>query len=82
MSKIESDTGFFTSLNAGVKINALTISNGVARVNLSHDLGEGVSGACKVASIRAQITETLKQFPTVQSVVISIDGISEGILQP
>jgi len=35
-----------------------------------------------VTAIRAQITETLKQFPTVENVVISIDGRTEDILQP
>jgi len=35
-----------------------------------------------VAAIRAQIRETLKQFPTVDEVIISIDGRTEDILQP
>ena len=34
------------------------------------------------AAIRVQITETLEQFPTVDSVIISIDGRTEDILQP
>ncbi|PIP22172.1 MAG: hypothetical protein COX38_02115, partial [Candidatus Nealsonbacteria bacterium CG23_combo_of_CG06-09_8_20_14_all_39_25] len=41
-----------------------------------------VGGSCKVSAIRAQITQTLKQFPTVDEVVISINGRTEDILQP
>jgi len=74
--------GYYTNINQGVEIQSLTISNGVARVDLSQSLQEGVGGSCKVTSIRAQIEETLKQFSTVDSVVISIDGQVEDILQP
>jgi spore germination protein GerM len=66
----------------GVKVQSLSIEGGVARVDLSEELEEGVGGSCMVASITAQITETLKQFPTVDSVIISIDGRTEDILQP
>lgn len=78
----EEDAGYFTNINEGVTIQSLTIKDGVAKVDLSSKLGEGVGGSCKVSAIRAQIEETLKQFSTVDSVVISIDGISEDILQP
>ncbi|MBP6976514.1 GerMN domain-containing protein, partial [Candidatus Dojkabacteria bacterium] len=70
------------NINDGVEILSLSISKGVAYVDLSNELQEGVGGSCKVTSIRAQITETLKQFSTVDSVVISIEGESEDILQP
>lgn len=74
--------GVFTSINPGVKLQSLTIAGGVARANFSQELGTEVGGACLTSAIRAQVTETLKQFSTVQSVVISIDGVSEGILEP
>jgi spore germination protein GerM len=41
-----------------------------------------VGGSCRVAAIRAQITDTLKQFPPVDEVIISIDDRTEDILQP
>lgn len=78
----EEDNGYFSNINDGVEILSLTIKEGVAYVDLSNELQEGVGGSCKVTSIRAQISETLKQFSTVDSVVISIDGESEDILQP
>lgn len=78
----EGDEGYFTSLNEGVKIQKLTIENGVARVDFDELLEVGVGGSCRVAGIRAQITQTLKQFSTVKEVVISINGRTEDILQP
>lgn len=78
----EKKDGYFTNIPTGVKIQKLTIENGVAKVDLSKELQQGVGGSCRVDSIRAQITQTLKQFPTVQNVIISIDGKTEDILQP
>lgn len=78
----EKDEGFFTNINSGVKIQSLTIENGTAKVDFDEQLEFQVGGSCRVAAIRAQITETLKQFPTVDSVIISINGRTEDILQP
>lgn len=82
VSESEKGNGYFTNINEGVTIQSLSIENGVAKVNLSKELEEGVGGSCRVLSIRSQITETLKQFSTVDSVTISIDGRIEDILQP
>lgn len=78
----EKGLSFFTNINAGVKINSLTIEKGVAKVDFSEELQAGVGGSCRVTAIRAQITQTLMQFPTVKSVVISIGGKTADILQP
>jgi hypothetical protein len=79
---MEKEFGYITSINPGVVIQKLTIENKVAKVDLSKELERAVGGSCRVAAIAAQIRETLKQFPTVESVVISIDGRTEDILQP
>jgi hypothetical protein len=79
---LEQSQGFSTEINAGVTINSLTISNGTARVDFSSDLNKSVAGSCRVQAIRAQINETLKQFATVQNVIISINGKTENILEP
>jgi len=78
----EANAGYFNSINQGVKVNSLAIDNGVARIDFDKRIEEGVGGSCLVAAIRAQITQTLMQFPTVKSVVISVDGNSEEALQP
>lgn len=73
---------YFTSINSGVRINSLAIENGVARVDFDGKIEEGVGGSCRTSSIRAQITETLKQFPAVKSVIISVEGRIDDALQP
>jgi hypothetical protein len=78
----EKSEGFFTSINTGVEIQSLTIQDGTAKVDFSDQLEYQVGGSCRVSAIRAQITETLKQFSTVENVVISINGRTEDILQP
>lgn len=78
----EKDHGYFTSINPDVKIQSLTIEDGMARVDFDKQLEFQVGGSCRVAAIVSQIRETLKQFPTVQDVIISIDGRTEDILQP
>ncbi len=81
-SEQEKSRGYFNSINSGVKIQKLTIENGTAKVDFDEQLEFQVGGSCRVAAIRAQITETLKQFPRVKDVIISIDGRTEDILQP
>ena len=78
----ESTQGYLTSINSGVKIQSLTIIDGVARVDFDEQLEFQMGGSCRVSAIRAQIEETLKQFPTIEEVIISINGRTEDILQP
>jgi len=78
----EKSQGFLSNINPGVRIQKLTIKDGKAEVDFNPQLEYQVGGSCWVAAIRAQITETLKQFPTVETVIISIDGRTEDILQP
>jgi spore germination protein GerM len=81
-TQTEKDGGYFTAINPGVKINSLAIENGAALVDFDAQLGFQVGGSCRVSAIRAQITQTLKQFSTVSDVIISINGRTEDILQP
>lgn len=75
--------GWYSSINPGVKIQSLNIGEkGTARIDFDERLQEAVGGSCRVAAIRAQITKTLKQFPTIKNVIISINGRTEDILQP
>jgi len=79
----EKNDGFFiTSIPSGVELMNLTVTNGVAHADFNANLDKGVAGSCRVINIHAQITETLKQFPSITNVVISINGKTEGILQP
>ena len=78
----EKEQEFFTSINSGVKIQSLSIENGTAKVDFDDVLEFQVGGSCRVAAIRSQITQTLKQFSSVDQVIISINGRKEDILQP
>ena len=63
-------------------IQSLTIGDGILRVDFDGTLEFGAGGSCRVTAIRSQIRETVKQFPSVRDVVISINGRTEDILQP
>jgi len=78
----EKSDKYLTNINEGVKIQRLEVKDGIAKVDFNDKLEFQVGGSCRVAAIRAQITETLKQFPTIKEVVISINGRAEDILQP
>ena len=74
--------GMLTLIPNGTELRSLKIDSGTAYVDFTEKLNSGVTGSCRVGAIRAQIEETLKQFPTVQDVVISVNGKTEGILEP
>ena len=78
----EQSQGFISNINDRVEIQSLKIENGIAKVDFDEQLEFQVGGSCRVAAISAQITETLKQFATVNQVVISVNGRTEDILQP
>lgn len=78
----EAKRGYVTSMNSGVRLQKLVIRDGVASADFDETLELAVGGSCRVTAIRSQITETLKQFPAVKAVVISINGRAADILQP
>ena len=75
----EREKGYTSPIPKEVRINGLSISDGIAKIDFSN-LNPG--GSCRVTAIRAEITETLKQFPGVKEVIISVDGNVEEALQP
>jgi spore germination protein GerM len=81
-TELEKSQGFFTSINVGSKVQKISIVEGVATVDFNQAFNEGVGGSCRVQAIRSQITETLKEFPEIKEVIISVDGEIEEILQP
>ncbi len=77
----EKNKGYSSQINSGVKINSLAIKDGVAKIDLSSELETNSGGSCRALAIRSQITQTLKQFPTVKDVTITVNG-NANILQP
>lgn len=80
-SDSERAAGMLTSIPGGVRLLGITISGGVARVNFSDELRAAAGGSCRVAAVRSQIESTLKQFSTVSSVVILVNGQGD-VLEP
>ncbi len=78
----ETQQSYVSSIPQGVQIKSFNIRDGIAYADFSEALEFEVGGSCRVAAIRSQITNTLKQFPTIKDVVISINGRTEDILQP
>jgi len=76
------DEDLLSSIPSGTKLLSVVIDNGVAKVDFSKQLDEGVAGSCRVGMIRSAIENTLKQFTVVESVEISVEGDSEEVLQP
>jgi germination protein M len=63
----------YTWIPDGTRLLGLTITNGVALVNLSKEF-EGGGGASAVIGRFAQVVYTLTQFPTVKTVEFQVDG--------
>lgn len=65
-----------------VTLRSLVIKDGVATADFSREINAYGGGSARVAAITDQITETLKQFPTVKQVRIAVEGQTDGVLQP
>ncbi len=78
----ERDQGLTTEIPEGTRLEKLTINEGTARAAFSEELDKGVAGSMRVTTIREQIERTLLQFPTVERVVIEVDGRVDDVLQP
>lgn len=79
----EEEGGYDTSIPDRAKLKSVAAdAEGAVTADFDGRLDRGVAGSCRVSAIRAQIESTLKQFPEVREVVISVDGETEDILQP
>jgi len=77
----EKSRGYFTSIPSGTKLNRVAIENRTAIADFSKEL-DPHGGSCRVTEIWSEIQNTAKQFPTVDEIIVSIDGSTEEILQP
>ncbi len=72
-SAAEQEAGLSTNIPAGVRLKGLTISGGVATVDLSSPIAAKAAGAVATRRL-AQVVYTLTQFPTVKRTVITVNG--------
>ena len=77
----EEKAGYGTNIPRGSTLNSLKIVEGEARADFN-SVTESGGGSCSMAGRMAQIVETMKQFPTVKSVKLSVEGKTEAIFQP
>jgi hypothetical protein len=70
-----------TTIPADTRFLGVTITNGVATVNLSHEFEEG-GGSFSVRARLGQVVYTLTQFSTVRSVAFELDGMPVDIFSP
>ena len=82
VSEKEKAGGYFTSLNDKILLQKFEIKDKVAYIDFNYRFNEGVAGSCKVTAIKAQIENTLNNLPDIDSVVISVNGETKGILEP
>jgi spore germination protein GerM len=81
VSDEEKQAGYFTSINSGVLIKRFNIVDGVAFVDFNSKLSS-TAGSCMVVGIKSQIEKTLTSLPDIDYVVITVDGKTDGILEP
>jgi hypothetical protein len=72
-NEAEKRAGLATAIPAATRFNALTIDDGVARVDLSRSFEAGGSGLGLILRL-AQVTCTLDAFPSVSGVRFALDG--------
>jgi hypothetical protein len=77
----ERRNGFSTNIPEGTQLTSLAIHEGQATADFTGGI-QYTAGSCRVGAIRSAIETTLTQFPTVQDVVISVNGDSATALQP
>ncbi len=75
--------GYATAIPGSVILKSVAAdSSGTVTADFNERLSNGVTGTCRIGALRAQIAATLKQFPEVHDVIISVNGRSENVLQP
>jgi len=78
----EQTAGYKNMIPESTQLNFAKFNNGILVADFNDKLDYAVGGACWVSAIRSQIEQTMKQWPEVREVVVSVNGKSEYILQP
>jgi hypothetical protein len=72
-SQFYGQSGLYNALyQSSLQLDSASVANGQATIYLSGQLRLG--GVCDAPRIQAQLTETARQFPTVTSVAIFVNG--------
>lgn len=75
--------GLTSLIPEGAVLRSVSVDDsGVARADFSEGLQQGVGGSMRVMGIRQQIEGTLMWISGITSVILSVEGQTEGVLQP
>ncbi|MFP5247469.1 MAG: GerMN domain-containing protein, partial [Thermoanaerobaculia bacterium] len=77
----ERNAGAAAPFPQGSRVQSVNLRDGTLTVDFNERL-QNVGGACQAQMIRAAVTETLRQLPSVQRVVITAGGSEKLALQP
>jgi len=74
----------WTAIPEGTKVNTIKINGKTISVDFSKELQNYGGGSLNAICIRGQIEKTLEQFPSIEEIVITVEGRDEkdGVLQP
>jgi spore germination protein GerM len=76
----EKKAGYTTGIDSAARIQTIIADAGDVAVDFNPSMNPG-GGSCRVTAIRAQIEETLKQFPDVRHVTVTANGRTD-VLEP
>jgi spore germination protein GerM len=82
VSPREKESGYSTALNDNILVQKFEVKDKTAYVDFNSRFSENLGGSCRVAAIKSQIENTLQTLPDIDLVVISVDGKTQGVLEP
>ena len=74
--------GLANPIPEGTMLKSVEVNGGVAHADFDERMEFQMGGSVRVMAIRQMIIRTLKQFPDVREVIISVEGRTEDVLQP
>ncbi len=72
--------GYFSSISKEAVLRTISIQNGVMVLDFNEKLNTG--GSCQSQSIRAQIESTARALGLANSVMVTVNGSPDGVLEP
>jgi len=79
----EKAQGLSTALNEGTELNYIQVENGTATLDFNDRFDFQMGGSARVLALRQQIEKTLKQFPEITTIKLTINqGEREAVLEP
>jgi len=75
----ERQAGYTTSFNSNVHVQDIQIDERIAYIDFNDQFNSDVTTDCRVKALTAQVTQTMIQFPTIDKVIVTVNGESPDI---